>query len=560
MVARMNYSFLITALYTIGVFAASFEEVNVGILDFEGAGLNHNEIVMVSDKFRSSMIEYSKYRIIERASMNEVLKEQGFQQTGACNSNSCLIEAGQLLGVTYMLAGRISRANGITAISTRIIDVGTGEILFARSREYKTQFFELVSSEIPDYVKNFIEGIDKSLRDFAERHKKGILFVESEPENGIVSIDGLETGRMTPTTFKDIDAGKHEIVVNSGLKVGIKAIQVTSGKLTRANIILENGFGALRIQATISGVKVAIEGLGEHAIPVELDSVPAGRYSINVKHDGYFPISQEVKVSCMKTSEVNIELQKQSFVRFTGIAPDSRASLDGKNIVTGNPRILTLPPGEHVIKVERSGYHTREFSFFTSHRDTTIQDIQYAPLPAELRVSSAPAGASITLNGRQSGKTPAKFNALNPGTYHLQLTHRFYKPITKELLIKPGTKTEVTESFQYYSDAYRNWKAKQQRVKFANLALSGTGQLALEPNGIGFAFLATGIISDALLGLSCYKLYSHNNSYHEARSVTEKDYFEERKQEDIVWLVSTAISSVVIRGISLSLTQSKEYK
>jgi predicted RNA-binding protein len=314
MIARMNFSFFIMTFCSICIYAASFEEVNVGILDFEGAGLNENEIVMVSDKFRSSMIEYSKYRIMERASMNEVLKEQGFQQAGACNSTSCLIEAGQLLGVTYMLAGRLSRANGITAISARIIDVGTGEILFARSREYQSQFFEIVSTEIPAFVREFIDSIDISLKDFAEKHKKGILFVESVPENGIVSIDGLETGRTTPTTFKDIDAGKHKIFINSGLKAGNQEVQVISGKLTRTKIELTDCFGSIRIQGAASGTRVKIQNFGEHAIPVELDSLPAGYYEIIANTDGYFPFSQIVRISCMKMTEMNIELEKQSFV------------------------------------------------------------------------------------------------------------------------------------------------------------------------------------------------------------------------------------------------------
>jgi TolB-like protein len=556
----MKLFFILIAFYTTSILGASFKEVNLAILDFEGAGVSQNETVMISDKFRSSMIEYSKYRIMERASMNAVLSEQGFQQSGACNSNSCLIEAGQLLGVTYMLAGRISHASGITAISTRIIDVSSGEIIFARSREYKSQFFEFISTEIPTFVNELVKALDISLNELAVKNKKGILYVESTPENGIVSIDGLETGRLTPTTFKDIEAGNHVVQVNSGLKVGTKAVIVTPGKLTRSTIPIDNGFGSVRIQSNVSGVNATIEGIGNYQIPVEVDSIPSGNYSIVVNNENYFPDSQDIQVLCFQITETIMDLKQKSFLRFTGITTDSWVYLDGDNIEPVNHKLHPLVPGKHNVKIKRQGYHELDFEIHTSHRDTTVQEIKYVPLPAELFVFSEPDGATILLNGKNHGTTPATLKELIPGNYGLQIVHKLYVPMSKELILGPGTSTTITKTFNQYSNEYLVWNENKQKASFLNFAFSGCGQLAIERDALGCTFLFAGIISDALLGISCYKLYSHTNSYTGARSTKEMLYFEKRKQEDATWLVSTALSSVAFRGMSFLLTHVKEYK
>ena len=44
------------------------------------------------------------FRVIERTEMDNILREQGFQKSGACDDENCLVEVGQLLGVNRMAA------------------------------------------------------------------------------------------------------------------------------------------------------------------------------------------------------------------------------------------------------------------------------------------------------------------------------------------------------------------------------------------------------------------------------------------------------------------------
>ncbi|MBF0431942.1 MAG: hypothetical protein HQK83_11720, partial [Fibrobacteria bacterium] len=54
--------------------------------------------------------------------------EQKFQVSG-CTSNECLIEIGQLLGVTHIITGGIGKVGGIFTLNIRMIDISTGKIV-----------------------------------------------------------------------------------------------------------------------------------------------------------------------------------------------------------------------------------------------------------------------------------------------------------------------------------------------------------------------------------------------------------------------------------------------
>jgi len=104
-------------------------DFNIAIIDLEGVGADYSQCSIASDKIRNVLLQNSSFKVMERNVMQEILREQGFQQTGTCNSTSCIIEAGQLLGVRYLLAGKLSRTEGLIALSLRVIDVRTGLIL-----------------------------------------------------------------------------------------------------------------------------------------------------------------------------------------------------------------------------------------------------------------------------------------------------------------------------------------------------------------------------------------------------------------------------------------------
>ena len=106
-----------TFLMTVSVFLFSSlviaqEKETAAVLDFDGYGISKMEAITLTQRLASNLVQTDAYIIVERGMMQDILKEQGFQQTG-CTSAECAVEVGAMLGVQKMISG--SFGNGYSA-------------------------------------------------------------------------------------------------------------------------------------------------------------------------------------------------------------------------------------------------------------------------------------------------------------------------------------------------------------------------------------------------------------------------------------------------------------
>ena len=80
----------------------------VAILDFEGRGINQMEAQTLTDRLMSEMVNTNAVIMVERNQMEEIMNEQGFQQSG-CTTSECAAEVGALLGVQNMVSGSFGK-------------------------------------------------------------------------------------------------------------------------------------------------------------------------------------------------------------------------------------------------------------------------------------------------------------------------------------------------------------------------------------------------------------------------------------------------------------------
>ncbi len=100
----------------------------IAVIDFNSPGMEAQMIVALSDRLRTELFNTGQYDVMERGQMDQIIKEQGFQQSGVCTDEACLVEMGQLLGVEKLLAGSIGKIGTLYTINSRMIDMRTGKI------------------------------------------------------------------------------------------------------------------------------------------------------------------------------------------------------------------------------------------------------------------------------------------------------------------------------------------------------------------------------------------------------------------------------------------------
>jgi TolB-like protein len=109
----------------------------VGVLDFEANDVRSSEVVSITDRLRIYLNRSQVFNVLERRQMEGILREQGFQLSGACDTDECVVQAGKILGARKMVAGSVSKVGNVYSIQVRIVDVTTGRIeqtAFADSR------------------------------------------------------------------------------------------------------------------------------------------------------------------------------------------------------------------------------------------------------------------------------------------------------------------------------------------------------------------------------------------------------------------------------------------
>lgn len=115
----------------------------IAVSDLDGSEVSSSEIKALTERLRSELLMTKHFKVLERDIMEEILKEQGFQQSG-CTTSECVVQIGQLVNVEKMVAGTINKIGNTYSSSVRIIDITTGSIDKIVSFDYTGPIDELL--------------------------------------------------------------------------------------------------------------------------------------------------------------------------------------------------------------------------------------------------------------------------------------------------------------------------------------------------------------------------------------------------------------------------------
>jgi TolB-like protein len=136
--------------------AVATQKITTAVINLKaGNGVNDGESEIISDRLRSELFKTGKVTIMERDQMQEILKEQGFQQSGACTDEACLVEMGQMLGVKHLVVGSLGKLGSMFLVNVRSIDVQTSTVVNVVSVDVKGDIEDLVG-KLPDIAEQLV--------------------------------------------------------------------------------------------------------------------------------------------------------------------------------------------------------------------------------------------------------------------------------------------------------------------------------------------------------------------------------------------------------------------
>jgi len=117
----------------------------IAVIDLVGNNISDAESKALTDRLRIELFNTRHFNVVERGMMEEILDEQGLQQSG-CTTNECIVEVGQLIGVDKMIGGSVSKVGNTYSVSSRIVSVETASILHTTTYDFRGEIDELLTS------------------------------------------------------------------------------------------------------------------------------------------------------------------------------------------------------------------------------------------------------------------------------------------------------------------------------------------------------------------------------------------------------------------------------
>jgi hypothetical protein len=102
------------------------------------------EAQTLTDRFMTAMANTDRVRLVDRATMGDVLSEQGFSST-ECASDECAAEVGAMLGVQLMVNGSIGKIGNTYTIDAKMFSVATGAAESMKNLSYQGEVDGLIT-------------------------------------------------------------------------------------------------------------------------------------------------------------------------------------------------------------------------------------------------------------------------------------------------------------------------------------------------------------------------------------------------------------------------------
>jgi TolB-like protein len=239
-------------LFSLNLLAAGISsqtKTNIAVSDLAGQGIDASNAAVITDRLRSELFNTGTITVLERSQMQDILKEQGFQQAG-CTTDQCAVETGQMLGVKYMVVGSIGLVGHTYTIASRLIDVSTGKMVATANVDCRCEIDDVLSRSTVEIARKLAQSFSNAQNN--ESPKPAATAPPKPP--------ATETGSM-------------------------------------------------KISSTPAGASLFVNDSAKGTTPANIDSLKSGWYRLRLELKGYSSFTDNVRVGAGGTEEKNYTLK-----------------------------------------------------------------------------------------------------------------------------------------------------------------------------------------------------------------------------------------------------------
>ena len=173
--------------------------------------------------------------------------------------------------------------------------------------------------------------------------------------------------------------------------------------------------------------------------------VQPGKYALEVKKFGYYPLSEKIKVTNHQSQSLSFALKKKPGYLAISSMPSDGVSIfiNEKNYGVTPLKEIELEAGSYSLQASIDNYQLYTRQLIIEGKEL-VQELEVELLPnwAEVTINSKPENAEIWIDGVKKGVTPLSLD-LEAGSYELELRHLDYLPYSSNFLVLPNEPLEL---------------------------------------------------------------------------------------------------------------------
>ena len=268
-----------------------------------------------------------------------------------------------------------------------------------------------------------VSGVDTL---FVDKNFTGSLKVTSNPPGASIILDGEATSKITPYTFDSLVVGSHSLrLEHEGAATLDSSIVIVYGEQAEVNVKLNEYYGHIQVNSTPTGAEIWLDGSNTgYTTDYLLGNVGVGSHELKLIKEGYVEWDTTVAVSEGQTTTINATLEEATGnIQVNSTPTGATIYLDGSNTdKTTNVLLENVSVGSHTIKLVKDGYVDWQQEVMVNEDQTTTINANLSAETGKIQVNSTPTGASIYLDGSNTGETTnALLEDVTPGEHTIKL-------------------------------------------------------------------------------------------------------------------------------------------
>lgn len=234
--------------------------------------------------------------------------------------------------------------------------------------------------------------------------------------------------------------GQHEVSAIADGYHGLDTrIEVSGERTQEIDIELDPLPGRLQVNSGLDGIEVLIDDEAAGIAPALIEDIPRGPHVVEFRKHRYFPLRQEIEIEGLgKTQTVNIELEPAwGQLQITSVPEEAEVLIDGEPVGKTPLTAEVLETGT-LLTLAKRGYKTweRQVTVKAGSLDT-YPEIELLVADGTVDVSTSPAGAHVSIDGKFRGVTPTRVEISPLADHRLELYLEGYAKAVRTLRTEP---------------------------------------------------------------------------------------------------------------------------